>query len=466
MRRMSTKTNLSLSRRTLLKGLGAAALPVIGAPALVRAATKSPDLILFMMGDVHSGYRYFPQLVTTIKTTLQNNPTSMARILIAGDLNESGNVLSVRNNAAIDFQLYSELGSLAPMIVTLGNHDADIFDAAVFVQALQQRGVTVVTNITDTRTGVLFAPAMTSFEFGSHRVVVAGFGTTALSTYSATWRSTFNVPSPASWSAQYLPQFAQGASLLIPLAHAGFVADQSIIANIPANQPFIMMGAHDHLNFIQPYGRNFHLQTGAWSANVAMASVWFGRFGPVIQIETIPIDSTQPGDQTIANLIAAQKAQYLTATDNQVLGHMPQTLDVNNAAIFALNAVKNALGVDVAMCGNTTFGDGLHQGPVTNFDIASFVRFVSYFTVATVDGATLANTVLPATNQFGNFPCSKRSSGYLYTTPITPVAGTSYKVAVNTFSTSLTGLPASAFTALPQTPAYELKAIASASIPA
>ncbi|MDR3518285.1 MAG: hypothetical protein P4M00_21015 [Azospirillaceae bacterium] len=434
MSKISNPADGAISRRTATKLLAAAAAaPLFAAPAIVRAQSRVPDLLLFMMGDVHSGYRYMPGLVSTIKQVLALNPGANAAMLFNGDMHEAGNILSVRNNAAIDFALIDSLHGLMPIVVNIGNHDADIFDPADFVTRMNSRGVTVISNITDRRTGQLFARPMTTLKTSDATINLIGFGTPSLTSYSATYRADFNVPDPGTYAAQMLPSLQTNGTLNIAMAHTGFQYDQAIIPSMTT--PFILHGAHDHLVFSQQLGRNYHIHTGYWCSSVTVASVFFSRFGPIVKTTVLPIDPLQAGDPTLQTLITQQKAAYLTSQDLQVIGTMPQALALDQAVLFACSALRQASGADVALLSHTTFGDGLPKGPVTPFDFSAFIRFDGAFVQAVVDGATLAQ-VLTRTNQFGDFPYTQRTGDYLYASPVTPVAGQQYKIIVNSFAAS------------------------------
>src|SRR5271163_3982958 len=91
---------------------------------------------------------------------------------------------------------------------------------------------------------------------------------------------------------------------------------------------------------------------------------------------------------------------------------------------------RKAAGADIGLLNHTTFGDGLPAESITAFDLASFVRFDGGFTSAVINGAMLADTILPMTNQFGDFPYARRTGDFLYSTARNVDRDRTYKVVV------------------------------------
>jgi hypothetical protein len=63
------------------------------------------------------------------------------------------------------------------------------------------------------------------------------------------------------------------------------------------------------------------------------------------------------------------------------------------------------------------------------------VRFDGGFTSALINGAKLADAILPTTNQFDDFPYARRTGDFLYSTARSVERERTYKVAVNSFAT-------------------------------
>ena len=117
------------------------------------------------------------------------------------------------------------------------------------------------------------------------------------------------------------------------------------------------------------------------------------------------------------------------------MGRLPFELALDDAALFAAEAVRKAADADIGLLNHTTFGDGLPAESITAFDLASFVRFDGGLRRALISGAMLADMILPMTNQFGDFPYARRTGDFLYSTARTVDRSRTYKVVVNSFAT-------------------------------
>ena len=126
---------------------------------------------------------------------------------------------------------------------------------------------------------------------------------------------------------------------------------------------------------------------------------------------------------------------FLTEADLKPVGRLPAELALDDAALFAAQAVRKAADADIGFLSHTTFGDGLPAESITTFDLASFVRFDGGFARAAINGAMIADTILPMTNQFGDFPYARRTGDFLYSTARTVDRNRTYKVVVNSFAT-------------------------------
>jgi 5'-nucleotidase/UDP-sugar diphosphatase len=429
--RLRAATSAALTRRRFALGMGASALAA--APQWARAA-EAPDLLLILMADLHSGYAYTAALAKAVRDLVAANRGVDAVIIVNGDVFESGNALCARNNGRIDLELLRVLASLAPTFVNIGNHDGDVMDPKTFVAEVSKRGATLLTDISDPRTGAPYGAPSAEILVKDRKVRISALGTPALETYrnGAAW---YAVPQPAPYAASHYPAFQAGADFHLALVHAGFAADAAVLPSTSA--PFLLHGGHDHLWFTQKLGANgLHIHSGYWSNGLAAVGVSFGGGAGVrIDAQQIQLTRTSPQDAEIASLIASERSALLGEADLKVLGRLPAELALDDAALFAAEAVRKAAGADVCFLSHTTFGDGLPAGPVTAFDLASFVRFDGGFASADISGAVLADTILPIANQFGDFPYARRTGDFLYSTAGNVARDKTYKVVANSFAT-------------------------------
>jgi 2',3'-cyclic-nucleotide 2'-phosphodiesterase (5'-nucleotidase family) len=429
--RLPVAISTAVTRRRLNLGLGASALAAT-TPRWAGAA-EAPDLLLILIADLHSGYAYTAALVQAVRDLIVANGTAEAAIIVNGDVFESGNVLCRRNSGRIDLAMLRIFAGLAPTIVNIGNHDGDVMDPQAFVVEVGRIGATLVTNLADPRTGAPYGAPSTQIAVKGRKVRISAIGTPALETYrnGATW---YSAPQPGPYAASLFPALQAGADFHLALVHAGFRADSAVLPS--ASPPFLLHGGHDHLRLTQRVGTSgLHIHSGYWSSGLAAVGVSFGSGADVqIDVRQIQLTRTSSRDADIASLIGSESSALLGEADRKALGHLPSELALDEAALFAAEAVRRAAGADIAFLSHTTFGDGLPAGPVTAFDLSSFVRFDGGFTSANVSGAMLADTILPMTNQFGDFPYQRRTGDFLYATALTIDRAKTYKVVANSFA--------------------------------
>lgn len=427
----------------------------------------APDVVFLLMADLHSGYAYTAALLAAVrKAVREHEGAAPVRIVINGDIFEGGNVLAHRSGGAIDFAFLDQLVRLAPVTVTIGNHDSDLFDPAEFVRQVERRGATVVSDIVDPRTGEVYGQPGQEFRVGKRLVRMAAMGTPNLGTYPEKFRALYAVPPPVEFAHQKLGALLEGADLRVALVHSRFTDDLAVLPC--AGQPCLLYGGHEHLRFTHSAPGGLHLQSGAWSNAFAVVEVRFTEGGAQMRSRDVLLDRQSMPDAELAALIGREAAAWLKEEDLWPVGHLAEALNLEKAVGFAGEAIRAATGADGAFLGHTTFGDGLPAGPITPLDLAAFVRFDGGLSVATVDGETLAGAILPRTNQFADFPYEKRTGDFLHATPMNPKAGRQYRIVVNAYAVATPaaekayfGTTAIHFEAVPE---LKLKAIIASAI--
>lgn len=409
---------------------------VLGSRGLAWSeGAAAPDVVFILMADLHSGYAYTAALLAAVREAVREHESAApVRIVINGDIFEGGNVLAHRSGGAIDFAFLEELVRLAPVTVTIGNHDSDLFDPAEFVRQVEKRGAVIVSDIVDPRTGEVYGQPGQGFRVanGKRQVRIAAMGTPNLGTYPEKFRGCYAIPAPIDFARKNLGALLEGADLRVALVHSRFTDDLAVLPS--AGQPCLLHGAHEHLRFTHTDPGVLHLQSGAWSSAFAVAEVRFTAGGAEMRSRDVLLDRQSTPDAGLEALIRRESAAWLKEDDLRPIGRMAGALNLEKAVGFAGEAIRAATGADAAFLGHTTFGDGLPAGPITPVDLAAFVRFDGGLSVATVDAEALAGAILPRTNQFGDFPYERRTGDYLHATPVAPVAGRQYRIVVNAYA--------------------------------
>ncbi|MCQ8241018.1 metallophosphoesterase [Rhizosaccharibacter radicis] len=427
-----------LRRRDLL-GAGAALAAIPGRNA-AAAPGDAADLTLILMGDLHSGYRWSSRLLRAVRDEV-SQASGEVRIVVNGDVFERNNLLAVRTDGAVDLALLRGFTSLAPTIVTIGNHDSDLFDPAIFAGRVADTGAVLLSDITDGRTGRPYGPASQRILVRGHPVVFAAIGTPDLSLYPPAWRSAYRVPDPGAYGRDRLPALFGDAALPVALVHAGFLADRTILPFL--RPPFLLHGSHDHLRFAQRFGDpdpdapgGLHLHSGAWSSAFQVLTVRFREGVPVLAVRDVLLAEASPEDAGLARLLATRRAAALQPRDVAAIGTLDRAMPLDEAVGWAAGRVKQAAGADIGLLSHTTFGDGLPAGTVTADDLRAFLRFDGKVAVGEIPRARLP-ALLARCNQFdGSTPYARRTGDYLYATAPPAGTGDTVSVAINAYAVS------------------------------
>ncbi len=424
----------------------------------LRAAPASDDpveAILVVTADQHSAYERTAQFVGLVDKLKTDHPGVPVAVLIDGDTFELGNAVAKRSGGAIEFAMFASLAQRAPTVLNLGNHEPEFYDLAATVARVRATGVTVIGgNAIDRTTGKPFAPASTVLslpappelptkDFGARferqparaeaprhlELTLVGLTTDRLATYRAAVRPSLDLADPVVWAKANLPSLLAGAAIPVVMSHAGLKADRAILPLVPDGTLYV--GAHDHLRLVQADTHAVYFHSGSWNEYASIArlrrSNESGRY--YWNVEQVRLETAAPADPTLAALIHETFARDLLPEDQAVVGHLAKALPPEAAARFAVEAVRQAAGADVAIVGATTFGGGLPAGDVTRFALDGCVRFDGTIFVAVIDGARLQQ-ILARCNQGPDTPFNARTGENLIaTTAGEIVAGRTYRVA-------------------------------------
>jgi 2',3'-cyclic-nucleotide 2'-phosphodiesterase (5'-nucleotidase family) len=388
----------------------AATLMLVLVASSARSRADAPEALVIIAGDQHSAYERTAQVVAAVDRLKADHPGVPIAILLDGDTLEYGNVVARRSAGAVDFAMFTALATRAPTVVNLGNHETEFDGLAETVARIQSAGARVITNIAARGTGQPAAPASVRLALGAREAVVAGIATNDLSTYREAVRPSLLLAEPVAWARAHLSTLLDAASVKIVLSHSGLKADRGILPLVPDGTLFA--GAHDHLRFVQTFGRTVYVHSGSWNAFLTLAWLHVDASGAIRwDVEQMPIASDAPADPDLARLIRETETKYLTPADREVVAHVPAALAPAEAARAVVNALRRNVDVDAAFIGNTTFGGGLPAGNVSRVAFDTCVRFDGAIFTATVDGARLRR-LLAAANQGPNTPFDQRAGEY------------------------------------------------------
>ena len=418
-------SSLSLNRRHVLMLMSSTALLSLAAPVMAQSAAAVRFIVL---SDLHSAYEVSAQLLAAVAAEVEASEAPVA-ILINGDVFELGNVVATRSAGALDWALLEGFAALAPTILNIGNHEPDIDnDIHDVVAKAEERGISVVSNIIDSRTGEPYAPAALALDLDGTPVSIVGIATPAINTYPAATREMMEIPDPVQWAEDHLAESLDADSLKIVLSHAGITADRAILPALPDGT--LLVGGHDHVVLDHSEGATRYVHTGSWSSLFTVVDMELS--GPVA-VERRQIDPTGPADEALAAMIAEAMEEHLTEEERAVVAQSPEALSLADSARFVAATMAQAAGADIGFIGHTTFGTGFPQGDVTRYAFDSIVRFDGSLRTAEVSREQLEE-ILARANQDGDIPLDQRTGDFLYAAPTDLPEQDSYTIAANDWS--------------------------------
>ena len=418
----------SSKRRDVLKLMaGTAMLPLLVTATPVMA--QDVALRAIIISDLHSAYERIGQLLAAIEARIAAEKVPHI-ILLNGDLFEIGNAVAARSAGEIEWTFLTALVRLAPTVINIGNHEPDIDnDLANFVTRAQALGITVLSNIIDKRSGKPYAPDRAEVKVGDRKVILAGLATNAINTYPKATREMLDIPQPVEWAKVNLPEIVKADAINIVLSHAGVVADRDILPLLPDGT--LLVGGHDHLNFVHEQGATRYIHTGSWCTSMTVATI--PGPGKATAIETVTIDRGAPASPALKVLIEQTLEKHLTAEEREVVGKSAKAMTVDEAGRHVAQLIAAKTGADVGFVGHTSFGAGLPEGDIRRYDFNASLRFDGKLMVTEVDGEGLAQ-ILKRCNQDGDIPLASRTGDYLYAMPEKPERKGRYKLVCNDWS--------------------------------
>ncbi|WP_449394998.1 metallophosphoesterase [Devosia riboflavina] len=417
----------TITRRLALQLLGsAAALPFI-ASAIPAVAQEAAGRII-VLSDLHSAYERTAELLATLEAEVSGNPVPHI-ILINGDVFELGNVVAVRSAGIIDWTFLEAVAALAPTVLNIGNHEPDLdTDLANVIAQAEEIGITVVSNITDTRTGELYTSTTTDLTLGDLPVRVVGIATDKLNTYPKDTREALTIPEPAAWATENLAGLLEGDVLPVVLSHAGVVADRAILPLLADGT--LIVGGHDHLTFTHDEGKTRYVHTGSWSSTYTVVTVAADKS---MSVEQSRVRDDVAANEALATLISETLAEHLTAEELAAIGTSPAAMSLAETGRFVAESMAAAGEGDIGFIGHTTLGNGLPLGEVSKYAFDSVVRFDGKLMVAEVNAATLAE-ILAVVNQDEAQTLEQRTGDFLYAAPTSLPTKDVYRLVTNDWS--------------------------------
>ena len=402
------------------------------------ASKLEPDVIFINMADLHSSYDNFPGVLGRVQALVKEYANAVTYIILNGDLFEQGNLCTARTQGEVDWFFLEQLRACAPVIYNIGNHEFDFLDPHDFLAEATARDITVVSNMLID--GKPFAPASYRFTVKGQEVTrdiaLVTVATNQDFTYPEALRPRLTLPDPATWFADNYQQLIEGSDYNVVISHAGVVADVAMMGKLPDSRKHLfVVGGHDHLNFRKYVSGRSYLHNGFKAEKINLVKVSFVEDAAWISFQDYPIEPinelgilinshNNPNPQltdtkTLISRIQQVRQDTLTPQDLEPIGTLPRDFTVQEAINWAIETIKNELGVDVAILNHTSFGAGLPEGDLPRYRFDEFLRFDSDLMQATVDSDTLQQ-ILSRANQNAYTLLKERTGDFIYTNNIDP----------------------------------------------
>jgi 2',3'-cyclic-nucleotide 2'-phosphodiesterase (5'-nucleotidase family) len=389
-----------MNLRPFLRLLAVLALvTVFPLPAFGRGSEEysNPELVVINMADTHSAYDTYPQILAAVERVSQAVEGRTLVFLFDGDLFELGNAAARKSKGVADWEFLSRLRDYGPVIVNIGNHEFDFLSPQEFIETARLYAIAVIGTIRQAAEGSLLAPEYVDLSAGPYIVRVVGVATNQINTYPKEVRDMLRIPDPVAWVQGNYRARTAGTDYSILLSHAGLTADLALLPTLPGSTLFAV-GGHDHLVLRQKVSGIPYMHNGFCGERLNVAAVYLEETTPRVEFRDILTADIAETDAEMAATIASVRRQYLNAGDNAIVGRVPEDMTVLEAANWAVETVRDAMGADAAFLNHTSFGSGLQAGPLARYRFDNFMRFDNDVMQATVDAATL-RTILSMSNQ-------------------------------------------------------------------
>jgi 5'-nucleotidase / UDP-sugar diphosphatase len=377
-----------------------------------REIENEPDLVIINMADTHSAYDRYPAILKGIEDLSTRYTEKTMVILFDGDLFESGNSVAMKSEGTVDLEFIRRLGEYGKVIINVGNHEFDLSNPEEFRSKVESTGAHVIGTVASEGDNEL--PSYWDILLEEKRVRIIGVGVDALNTYPKELRESLTIPEPVEWMENNYDSLSEGADSVIVASHSGLVADLSMLDYLGTKDNLLyMVGAHDHITLKEEVNGIPYMHNGFKGEQFNVTEISFVEDKSQIDFTDVITNEIEGEDDQLKAFIKDARETFLSSEDLEIVGTVPENMNVLEGALWAVETIRKATGGDVAFLNHTSFGSGLAQGPLSRYRYNQFMRFDNNVMTATVDGETLSS-ILSLCNQQDQKDIHKRSGDFLY----------------------------------------------------
>jgi 2',3'-cyclic-nucleotide 2'-phosphodiesterase (5'-nucleotidase family) len=409
--------NLVLARDFVLDRLLSLSLTLL--PLLGLSAGLTPDLVLINLADTRSAYDNYPRVLSVVERIVAEHEGTPTYILFNGNLFGRHNVVTTRSEGEIDWAFLSALQERAPVIFNIGPQDLDFMDPEDFVREAEARGVTVVSNLADSVSGESITPAVVTLEVAGRQVDIVGLAQPILEVYRQELQPSLEPPNPVPWLQDHGALLAAPKRWMVFLSRASVGRDIQIRNAAPRSS--LVVGSDQQVAFYgrRATGEKRTIYLGIRAENVNVTRVTFARDSSFMKFEDYTIGADMPANHELQEVIDGVKESTLRPEDLIVVGVLERDYTVAEAALWAVESLRDATNADVAVLNNNFFGAGLSSGPLYAYRFSEFYPFDRDVVTATVDGATLQDIISIASLD-ASTPIRPLRSFFVYASDLKP----------------------------------------------
>ncbi|MBI5109921.1 MAG: bifunctional metallophosphatase/5'-nucleotidase [Rhodocyclales bacterium] len=198
---------------------------------------------------------------------------------------------------------------------------------------------------------------------------------------------------------------AQGAEAVVALTHNDLAEDREIAASGAVD---LILGGHEHHLITEMGGRTPIFKAGSDARDALHVRLRFAREGAGHRLlglrwDILPVDGRWPEDAGV-KAVAEDVERQVGARLGERIGETAVALDArgetlrrgeSNIANFAVDAVRAALGADIALlnAGGFRSDNILGPGPITRRDVLALLPFQNPLLLLSITGAQLRDAL-------------------------------------------------------------------------
>jgi 2',3'-cyclic-nucleotide 2'-phosphodiesterase (5'-nucleotidase family) len=377
----------------------------------IPAPPRGPTLRLVCINDVYT-LENLPRLRTLVQEQARVDPADVLLTTLAGDFVGPSMLSSLDNGRG----MVDCLNAVPIMIVTLGNHEADIPVEALRARIAEFRGTWLSTNVLGLDPALPTARILEVSHAGSRRVRVGLLGVVMddAAVYCANpFGGATMLPANATAIrvAAHLVE-AEGCACVIPLTHQPMDADRALAratASPRAPRFPIIVGGHEHVVDIEEIAGTWLVKAGSDAVHAVIVDLTWPATAPAAGQADLPVVRVRLEDLAryaedaslrarvdghMRAVGALQQATLLHLAPGEALSSVGARAHQTTMGALLCARLRDALGAEAAiMNGGAIRAARAYERHFTYGDLEAEVPFENEVVVASLPGRVLREAI-------------------------------------------------------------------------